>query len=325
MATTIPLAIDTTLTLDINGSSQRIRMCARRAGLPPLLVVQAGPGLPLLNEVTKFQRLLGLESDFLVSYWEQRGCGASSARDAGSVSLGQQVEDLRAVLQWLHGRTRQPVVLLGISLGATMALQAAEHEGDHVKAVMAVSPDSQTAMSDTAANEFLQRRSAHTGNRRLTRRVKKLGEPPYTDVAAFQQRVRLLSDLGAIEHGKTFSALLRETLFSLVGTYGLVGAARALRNMNLVQRKMLPEMSALDLLVNPPHVAVPVHYVFGEHDALTPATLVKQLPAAVAAPVTTVVVVPHAGHMVHFDRPEIVRAIAASVRNDSGFSEGAVG
>ena len=91
-----PLAIDRVIALDINGSRQRIRICAKREGLPPLVVVQAGPGLPLLHEVAKFQRLLGLEREFRVCYWDQRGCGAASLREARSVSLRQQVEDLRA-------------------------------------------------------------------------------------------------------------------------------------------------------------------------------------------------------------------------------------
>jgi pimeloyl-ACP methyl ester carboxylesterase len=76
---------------------------------------------------------------------------------------------------------------------------------------------------------------------------------------------------------------------------------------------MLPELVSLDLLTNTPHVACPVHYVFGEQDALNPATLVKQLSAAVTAAASTVTVVPDAGHMVHFDQPEIVRSIAVSV------------
>ena len=54
------LAVDRTITVDINGSPQRIRLCAESTGLPPLLVVQGGPGLPMLDEVAKFQRLLNL-------------------------------------------------------------------------------------------------------------------------------------------------------------------------------------------------------------------------------------------------------------------------
>src|SRR5262245_28147064 len=283
MAITTALAMDKTITLNIYGSTQRIRLCAARAELPPLLVVQAGPGLPLLHEATKFQRRLNLERDFLVSYWEQRGCGVASAQDARTVSLQRQVDDLRAVLQWLQRQTSQPVVLFGISLGGAIVLRAAEYERDRCRAVVVVSPDLHTAMSDAAAHNFLQQQSGRPGNGRLSERVKKLPHPPYIEPAVLQQRARLLADLGTIERGKTFTALLREMLFSMVRTYGLVGVVKALRNMNLIQRKMLPELVSLDLLTNRPHVAIPVHYVFGEQDALNPATLVNQLSAAVAA------------------------------------------
>ena len=57
--------IDKTITLDVNGSTQRIRLCAERAGLPPLLIVQGGPALPQLNEVAKFQR--GRRCPFITS------------------------------------------------------------------------------------------------------------------------------------------------------------------------------------------------------------------------------------------------------------------
>ena len=60
-----PLTIDQTVTLNVNNSTQQVRMCAAGRGLPPLLVVQCGPALPLLHDVAKFQRLLKLEEDFL--------------------------------------------------------------------------------------------------------------------------------------------------------------------------------------------------------------------------------------------------------------------
>ncbi len=138
--------------------------------------------------------------------------------------------------------------------------------------------------SDAAVYSFLQEQSVLAESRRLSARLKKLGKPPYTDSAAFQLRARLLADLGAIERGKKFSALLRETLFGMIGTYGLVGTAKALRNMNLIQGKLLPQLVSLDLFANPPRLAVPVHYVFGEQDPLTPAAIVKQLPVAIASP-----------------------------------------
>jgi pimeloyl-ACP methyl ester carboxylesterase len=306
------MAITDTVKLGINGSIQRVRMCAERTGLPPLLIVQAGPGLPLLHEVRKFQRLLQLEKDFLVSYWEQRGCGNASQKGAKSVSFLQQVDDLRAILRWLHHETKHTVIVVGISLGATIALRAVENEPDKVKSVIAISPDANTAESDACVYSFLQDQSVLARDGRLSARVKKLGRPPYTNSAAFQGRASLLADLGTIERGKNFNAILRETLFAMIRTYGLFGAAKALRNMNLIQRKLLPELVSLDLFANPPRLAVPVHYVFGEQDALTPGAIVQRLPAAIEAPACTAILVPNAGHMVHFDQPEIVRSIALS-------------
>jgi proline iminopeptidase len=311
MTTRAPLAIDKTITLDINGSRQRIRLCAARAGLPPLLIVQGGPGLPLLHEVAKFQRLLNLESDFLVGYWEQRGCGNASQNDAESISLPQQVDDLRTVLRWLHAETGRRVLMLGISWGATVTLQAVEHEPDLVTSIVGISPDLQTADNDAAGHAFLQEQARRADRRWIPRRVMRLGTPPYVDLAEFQRRTRLLMDLGTIERKHSFSGLLRELLFDVIRTYGVVGGVRALRNMNTVQRKLLPEMAALDFFAHPPRVTVPVHYVFGEQDALTLVSAVTKLPAAIAPPNSTVLRVPDAGHMVHFDQPQIVRSIVA--------------
>lgn len=304
-----PLAIDNTITLTINSTRQRIRLCAARPGLPPLLIVQAGPALPLLHEVPKFQRLLNLENDFLVGYWEQRGCGNVSRDDAHGVSLAQQVEDLRSVLRWFHGETRQRILILGISIGGTITLQAVEQEPDRVKAVIAISPDAQTTVSDAAAHAFLQEQAMAPDRRRLRQRVITLGQPPYLDPSSFQRRARLLADLGAIEHGRTFGQLVRELFLALIRTYGVVGSVRAFRNMTIVQRKLLPEIASVNLFARPPRVTVPVHYVFGEQDVLAPTSVVKELPAAIAAPGTTVVRLANAGHMLHFDQPDSVRSI----------------
>jgi pimeloyl-ACP methyl ester carboxylesterase len=303
-------AVDETIALDINGSNQRVRLCAGQTGLPPLVVVQHGPGVPMLHEVTKFQRRLQLERDYLVVYWEQRGCGNVSADEARRVSLAQQIEDLQAVVRWVADRTQQRAVLFGISLGATISLLAAAHEGAAVKAVVANFPDLQTHAGDAAVDAFLREHVRRAGTRRLRRAVTKLGPPPYLDPRAFQRRAVLLTDFDSIERGRTFKALLRETLVAMIRTYGILGTVRALRNMNIIQRRMLADVSTLDLLTHPPQLGVPVHFVFGEQDALTAAFASSEVPGAIGAAGTTAVRVSDAGHLVHFDRSDVVRSIA---------------
>ena len=191
-----------------------------------------------------------------------------------------------------------------------MALSVAADEGDRVKAVIAISPDSHTGESDAAADAFLRNQAHRTADRRFARRVMKLSRPPYLNASTFLQRTRLLADLGTIESGKTFAGLMREMLLDSIRAYGVAGALKSLRNMNLVQSRLLSQVVSLDVFANPPRVSVPVHYVFGERDAVTPASVPDRLPAAIAAPESTVTRIADGGHMVHFDRPDIVRSIA---------------
>jgi pimeloyl-ACP methyl ester carboxylesterase len=303
------LAIDKTISLDINGSQQRLRLCAARAGLPPLLIVQHGPGFPLLHEAAKFRRRLQLEEDYLVAYWDQRGCGNAPARDAEGVSLSQQVDDLQAVLNWMAAETHQRVLLFGISIGATISLLAAAHAAERVQAVVAISPDLQTRAGDAAVDAFLREKARAAGSRRLRRTLIELGPPPYVVPRTFQRRAILLTDFGTIESGRTFVASLAEMFVALIRTYGVVGTVKALRNMNIIQRRLLPEVASLDLLVPPLSLTVPVHYLFGARDALTAAFRDRDLTAVMGGSGTTVLHVPDAGHLVHFDRPDAVRSV----------------
>ena len=179
----------------------------------------------------------------------------------------------------------------------------------NIRAIIAISPDANTASSDASAASFLTAQSNTSHDRRLSAKLMKLGEPPYIDSAAFQLRASILADLGGIERGKKFSDLLKETIFSLIGTYGFLGTVRAMRNMNRIQNKLLPPLVSLNIFSSPLVLSVPVHYIFGEQDPLIPAEFVKQLPLVVTSQGTTVVQVPDAGHMVHFDQPEVVRSI----------------
>jgi len=305
--------LDTTVVLDVNGTRQRVRLCAARSGSPPVLIVQAGPGFPLLNEVIKFQQRLELERDFTVAYWDQRGCGRAPVGDAQLVSLDTQIADLLTVVRWVATTTRQRVVLLAISLGATVALQAAARNSTDIDALVLVSLDADIAASDAAVFRLLQAVGSGDGRRKMARLVSKLGPPPYETPAPFQLRMRLLTDLGGIERGKDFADLLWSSLWSLVRTYGWLGAVTALRNTNTIQRRILPQLPTVNLFRDWPRPSVPVHFIFGDRDPLVPRFQVEQI-SSLAGESDSVLTVPGAGHMVHFDEPAVVRSVVTRAR-----------
>jgi len=114
----------------LGDSTQWALIRGRRATSPVLLLIQAGPGLPMIHEASAHRRQLDLEEHFRVVYWDQRGTGKSFDPGAEcSPTLAGLVEDVRAMIAALCDRLGVAQLdVVGFSLGASLALLAA-HEG----------------------------------------------------------------------------------------------------------------------------------------------------------------------------------------------------
>lgn len=98
------MEIDRREAVQLGASTQWIRIRAVNTRNPLLLLVQMGPGLPMLNEARTFERMLSLEDNFTVVYWDQRGCGRSlrSAPATGDLSVQAMVSDTERLLATLR-------------------------------------------------------------------------------------------------------------------------------------------------------------------------------------------------------------------------------
>jgi pimeloyl-ACP methyl ester carboxylesterase len=280
-----------------------LRIVSEREGLPPLIVVQGGPGLPIYHEIPRYRRLLGLEREFSVAYWEQPGSGPNPPPRAEPLCLDALLEELRSIIRTQSERAGAKATLLGVSLGATLALRAAELEGAAVASVIAVSPDLDVAAGDAHAFEVLCEEAKARGDKRLLRRITRLGPPPYPEPERFGERLRLVADSGGIEAGKGYAAILAGTALRLLAAYGPFGAAAAMRNLAAVQAALLSELSTLDLFEDWPEVETPVHWLFGSRDPLTAQSTIDEVRRRMKA-ADSLAILEEAGHLAHFDRPD---------------------
>jgi pimeloyl-ACP methyl ester carboxylesterase len=282
-----------------------LRIAADREDLPPLVVVQGGPGLPIFHEIPRYRRALALERRFSVAYWEQPGCGPGGGAGKGPIGVESSIQELCGIIRSLSGRAEAKVTLFGVSFGAVLALRAAELEGALVSSVAAVSPDLDAAAGDRRAYEVLLHLAESTGNGRLLRRMTRLGPPPYPEPGRFGERLRLVADTGGIEAGKRYAGILAATGARLLAAYGPLGAAAAMRNMVALQAELLPELSRLDIFARWPEVDAPVRFAFGALDPLTAPESIAEAGRRMK-PTDSLQIVEGAGHLAHFDRPEYV-------------------
>src|SRR5580692_11365123 len=111
------MAIDSLDAIPAGDATQWIRIRGASASNPVLLLIQQGPGLPMINEARRFGRLLGLEQNFTVVYWDQRGCGRSlrGRPDREGISLRRLVADTVSLLEFLHERFGGKTCVAGFS------------------------------------------------------------------------------------------------------------------------------------------------------------------------------------------------------------------
>ena len=146
--------IDTLEAVQLGGITQWIRVRGTDPSNPVLLLMQQGPGLPIINEARRFERLLGLEKDFTVVYWDQRGTGLSApplrkSSNPFEISAARMVDDTVSLLELLRDRFGGKTFVAGFSFGATFAAHAAMRRPDLVAALVAVGMDIDIPAAET--------------------------------------------------------------------------------------------------------------------------------------------------------------------------------
>jgi pimeloyl-ACP methyl ester carboxylesterase len=287
--------------------NEHLVMESSAEGLPPLLVLQAGPGLPLLNERRRYRRLLALEDRFSVFYWDRSGAGLHALppdRADLEVHLGETI----ALLERLARDSGRKVMVLGVSLGGTLGLLARRRVPQTVARVVAISPDLDIPAGDRNAHEQILAAVREPQWQSLAPKAARLQPPPCVDPAQFELRATLLGHLGSLEAGASYGTQLRRTVLGIAATYGPHRLPRVLANMRESLRRLMPEFSRIDLVSRWPRSPVPVDLIFGDRDLLSPAEMIDRV-RPLLEPRDTLRVIRGAGHMAHFDAPAVVRSV----------------
>jgi pimeloyl-ACP methyl ester carboxylesterase len=312
------MEIDVRERVQFGESTQWIRIRAANAGNPPLLLVQMGPGLPMLNEVQTFERQLALEDGFTVVYWDQRGCGRSlrSANATHELSIQAMVTDTERLLAMLYERFGAPPVVVGFSMGATIAALAAVRRPDVVAALVTVGMDIDGPAIENNAYQFALATAHARNNHRATRQLEAIGPPPHLQPEQFATRARWVTNFGGVRSGHTYNSMARNLLVSLLRSpdYSLADAVRTIRGMTAAQAALLPELATLDLTHTLTRLNTPIVTVQGRHDQVAPPSAAERYAELLQAPSKQLVWFEHSAHMPHLEEPERFRNLLAQVR-----------
>ena len=261
--------------ININNSTQWILVRGKNIDAPLLIHVQQGPGLPMISEANEMEKLLHLENNFLVAYWDQRGCGKSFSKDVlpETINLGQMADDVITCTKYLLEKyNKNKAIIAGYSIGATISLMAAAKDSSIFTAIFATGTDIDMPYANHYALDFAMNKAVAGNNKKLIQKINKLKSQPIVETKKFQQRARILTNLGGIKADSNYNSLVLSSVKNILFSryYGIGGLVKTVKGMAFCQNALIPELNRFNLFQKVKKVSVPVHFIQGSLDAIAP-------------------------------------------------------
>ena len=266
----------------LGGMDQWILIRGANQSLPVLLWLHGGPGSAQMPVAHAFNA--GLEQEFVVVHWDQRGAGKSNPAgfDESSMTIDQFVADAHELTQYLKQRFHQDkIYLLGHSWGTRLGARLAAAYPQDYYAYVGVSQVVDHTAANQLAYDWLSARLAQPGQEKELQALQTLGSPPYFEHETYVRFIQMVEKQGGgMDVG--FARLAWAALHA--PEYTLPDLAAWMQGSTRGSGRMWPETIATTMLEDAPAIDIPVYFFCGQNDTNTPAALVQQYSAALKAP-----------------------------------------
>jgi len=295
--------------ININNSSQWVLVRGKNIDAPLLIHVQQGPGLPMISEANEMEKKLHLENNFLVAYWDQRGCGKSFSKNIlpETINLSQMADDIISCTKYLLEKyNKDKAIVIGYSIGATTSLMAAAKDSNIFSALFTVGTDVDIPYADQYVLDYAMDKVIAKKNKKLVQRITDLKSQPIVESKVFQKRAEILTNLGGIKTGTNYNSLVLSAVKNILFSrfYGIGGLVKTMKGMEFCQNALLPELSKLNLFQTVTKLSVPVHFIQGSLDAIAPPARGKAYYDHLQAVNKSFTVFERSAHMPQYEEPE---------------------
>ncbi len=304
-------SISEKIKVPINGVQQGMFIKGRNVTNPVLLYLHGG--MPDYFLSTRYPT--GLDEDFTVVWWEQRGSGLSYTVEVPpeSVNPEQLISDILALTEYLRNRFGQEkIYLMGHSGGTFIGIQAAARAPELFHAYIGVAQMSHQLASEQLAHGYMLQRFRDEGNTRMARRLAAApvgnaiplpdGYMKVRDVAMHELGIGTTHDMRSIVTGLLLRSLLHReyTLPEKIGMWrGKLFSGRRLWNAQL----------ATDLTRQVTRLEVPVYFLHGVHDYTVSYPLARSYHERLEAPAKGFYTFHGSAHSPLFEEPDRMREV----------------
>lgn len=302
--TTRPGSIAELTTVGIGGHEQSIMLRGQDRDAPVLLFLEGGPGGSALGAMRASGA--GLEEDFVVATWDQRGTGKSisALEPTGTLTVAQMIRDTIAVTDHLRTRFGQEkIYLVGSSWGSTLAVLTAQQAPERFHAVVGTGQMVDQQETDRRMYAESLEWAERTGRTDFAERLRENGPPPYDDVLAYPDALSTNTEYQDFTHGPDHDPKGAYPRSFFVPEYTLIEQLRGMGAILDTFAVLYPQLQDIDFRQDVPTLAVPMFVVLGRHESPGRADLAREWFGELDAPSKRLVEFDLSGHTPHLDEP----------------------
>jgi pimeloyl-ACP methyl ester carboxylesterase len=309
----LPGSIADKIRVNINGVMQGMIIRSKDATQPVLLFLHGGPGMPAYFLTDNYPT--GLEEDFTVVWWDQRGAGLSysPAIPPETMTVQQLIADTVEVTNYLRLRFGQEkIYLMGHSWGSFLGIQVAAAAPHLYHAYIGMGQITYQLKSERLAYEYMLKQFRAKGD---TGMVRKLEAAPVTmtdpvPAAYMGLRDKAMHNLGVGTTRDMNSVITGMFLASLqCAAYTLSEKVNIWRGKAFSRRMLWETVIATDLTSKITKLDLPVYIWVGAYDYTTSYSEAKSYFGGLSAPRKGFYTFAGSAHSPLFEEPEHARRI----------------
>jgi pimeloyl-ACP methyl ester carboxylesterase len=301
----IPGSIASLEKIRLGGVEQWILIRGNDTTNPILLFLHGGPGAPMM--VMQRPYLGGLEKDFVVVQWDQRGAGKSYSAIVpnADMNIRQFISDTHELTEFLRRRFHQKkIYLIGHSWGTTLGVLAARKYPESYYAYIGIGQMVNSQESYKLRYAWTLQQAQKAGNEKDVATLRTIGVPPYTGDYGTKSKAigKLVTNYGGEVYGNPNGSRAIGGMPLMTSTeYTMMDSINFIRGAINSGRLLDKELMQVDLRRQVPALNVPAYFLEGRHDYVTPSALAEQYYEILEAPHKELIWFDNSAHMVPYE------------------------
>ena len=235
---------------------------------------------------------------------DQRGAGLSYSKSIPQDTFNIDVfrADLNEVTDYLIQRFNQPkIIIAGHSWGTVLATYSVKDYPDKYSAYIGIGQVVSSMEAERISYRYVKNEAELQNNKRVLRELQKIGEPPHSEREALI-RANCQGRIGGITKRNPPKSIISLLISST--EYSFIHKLNYFKSCISSAKIMYSQVIKIDFLKEIKKFDIPIFFIAGKYDFVTPTSLVQKFYDELDAPKKELIVFKNSGHLPQLEECE---------------------